>query len=53
VWWICAGDVTYETKTGFLDRNKDVLVPAHPLILQASSNTFVKVRQSPPVITIT
>jgi len=35
--------VTYETTTGFLDRNKDVLVPAHPLILQASSNAFIKV----------
>ena len=32
----------YETTTGFLDKNKDFLVPAHPVIMKEAKNEFVQ-----------
>src|SRR5262249_47554424 len=37
-----AGNVDYETSTGFLDKNKDFSVPAHPLIMQKAENPFLR-----------
>jgi myosin heavy subunit len=30
------------TQTGFLDKNKDFSVPAHPVLLQKAANGFIK-----------
>ena len=32
----------YEADTGFLDKNRDFLVPAHPLILKESTHPFIR-----------